>query len=322
MKHDMMWCAFLYLSEHMWDDASTDPRGWYLGKSYTEENSTEVEAWDEYIKFLAEHKYNAVLIDCGDAIKYESHPEISAPNAWTKDFMKQKLDEMRALGITPYPKLNFSCGHMTWMKQYNRMVSSPAYYQFCADMIKEVCELFDYPEYFHIGFDEEVERKQLTYEKVVVRARDLWWHDLFYIAGECEKHGARPWMWADYMWERGNEELYLSRMSKSILQSNWFYQTFTEYPETHPKRYDFRIKSYELLNERGFDQVPTSSSYQCQCNSYQTVAFCKDKLDPALLKGFMTAAWSRTTMADQYFFKNDALRLYLGRKEFYPETLK
>jgi len=124
------------------------------------------------------------------------------------------------------------------------------------------------------------------------------------------------------MWERGNEELYLSRMSKSILQSNWFYQTFTEYPETHPKRYDFRIKSYELLNERGFDQVPTSSSYQCQVNSYQTVAFCKEKLDPALLKGFMTAAWSRTTMADQYFFKNDALRLYLGREAFYPETLK
>ena len=111
-------------------------------------------------------------------------------------------------------------------------------------------------------------------------------------------------------------------MTKSIVQCNWFYQTFTEYPETHPKRYDFRIKSYELLNERGFDQVPTSSSYQCQCNSYQTVAFCKDKLDPALLKGFMTAAWSRTTMADQYFVKNDALRLYHGRQAFYPETLK
>ena len=322
MKHNMMWCAFVYLSDHMWDDASTAPRGWYLKPSYNENNSTEIEAWDEYMKFLAEHKYNAVLIDLGDAIKYESHPEISAPNAWTKDFMKKKLDEIRALGITPYPKLNFSCGHMTWMKQYNRMVSSPAYYQFCADMIKEVCELFDYPEYFHIGFDEEVERKQLTYEKVVVRATELWWHDLFYIAGECEKHGARHWMWADYMWERGNEELYLSRMSKSILQSNWFYQTFTEYPETHPKRYDFRIKSYELLNERGFDQVPTSSSYQCQVNSYQTVAFCKEKLDPALLKGFLTAAWSRTTMADQYFFKNDALRLYLGLEAFYPETLK
>ena len=86
MKHDMLWCAFIYLSDHQWDDASTAPRGWYLKPSYNENNSVELEAWDEYMKFLAERKYNSAIIDLGDAIQYESHPEISAPNAWTKDF--------------------------------------------------------------------------------------------------------------------------------------------------------------------------------------------------------------------------------------------
>jgi len=321
MSNELMWCAFVYLSEHMWDDEYTEPRGWYLGQHYQPNNSTEVEAWDTYMKFLADHQYNTVVIDLGDGIQYETHPEISAPNAWTKDFMKKKLDEIRALGMTPIPKLNFSCGHMTWMKGYNRMVSSPPYYQFCADLIQEVCELFGYPKLFHIGFDEEVARKQ-PYEKAVVRGVKLWWHDLFFICKECEKHGARPWMWSDYFWEPENEQIFLKNMSKSILQSNWYYDTFTEWPEDHPKRYGFRIKTYEIFNEMGYDQVPTSSTYQKQLNSYQTLAFCKDRLDPAHLKGFMTAAWCRTTKDETLYFMNDAYRLYAARRDVYPETLK
>ena len=210
---------------------------------------------------------------------------------------------------------------MTWMKVYNRMVSSPAYYQFCADLIKEVCELFDYPKLFHIGFDEEVARKQ-PYEKALVRGEKLWWHDLFFICKECEKHGARPWMWSDYFWEPENEQIFLKNMSKSILQSNWFYDRFTEWPDNHFKRYGFRIKTYEIFDEMGYDQVPTSSTWQYKLNSEQTVAFCKDRLNPEHLKGFMTAAWKYTDEGDIYALMNDAQRLYLGRKKHYPETLK
>lgn len=316
----MIWASLVHLSRHMWSDESAEPL-WYLDHPYNPCNQIDIDCWDQYMKFTAERQYNTVVIDLGDAVQYESHPEIAAPDAWSKDFLKKKLDEIRALGITPIPKLNFSCGHMTWMKQYNRMVSSPAYYQFCADLIKEVCELFDYPKLFHIGFDEEVARKQ-PYEKAVVRGEKLWWHDLFFIAGECEKHGARPWMWSDYFWEPENEQIFLKNMSKAILQSNWYYDRFTEWPEDHFKRYGFRIKTYEIFDEMGYDQVPTSSTWQYKLNSEQTVAFCKDRLNPEHLKGFMTAAWKYTDEGDIYSLMNDAQRLYLGRKKHYPETLK
>lgn len=323
MKHEFMWAYLIHLSTHMWSDASYNDRNplWY-SKPFSENNNVNLEVWDETVKFLAERKYNTLLIDLGDAVKYESHPEISAPDAWDKDFLKKKLDEMRALGITPIPKLNFSCGHHTWLKQYNRMVSSPVYYQVCADLIKEVCELFDYPKYFHIGFDEEVERKQRDVEKVVCRGQKLWFHDLFFMAGECEKYGARPWIWSDYFWEPENEQIFLKNMSKSILQSNWYYDRFQEWPEDHFKRYGFRIKTYEIFDEMGYDQVPTSSTWQYKMNSEQTVAFCKDRLNPEHLKGFMTAAWKYTDEGDIYSLMNDAQRLYLGRKKHYPETLK
>jgi hypothetical protein len=127
----------------------------YLDGPVSELNETDVETWDEIMRFIAERKYNMVVIDCGDGIKYDSHPEISAPDAWDKDFLKKKLAEIRALGMEPIPKLNFSCCHHTWLKEYRRMVSTPVYYNVCADLIREVCDLFDGPEFFHLGLEEE-----------------------------------------------------------------------------------------------------------------------------------------------------------------------
>ena len=194
MKNEMIFCYMIQLSTHMWDDENSPPRGWYLPKRYTENNAIDVDTWDETVRFLGERKYNMLLIDVGDGIKYDSHPEISAPNAWSKDFMKKKLDEIRALGMTPIPKLNFSCGHNTWLKQYRRMVSTPIYYQVCSDLIREVCEVFGSPEYIHLGMDEENAQNQRFREAIHVRQGDLWWHDVYFFFKEAEKNGARPWV--------------------------------------------------------------------------------------------------------------------------------
>lgn len=189
MKKDLMFGYMMQLSNHMWDDENTPPRAWYEKQRYSERNDVDIATWDRVIDFLGERKYNMVMIDVGDAVKYESHPEISAPDAWEKDFMKQKLDEIRAKGMVPIPKLNFSCCHHTWLKEYRRMVSTPIYYQVCADLIREVCELFDYPELFHLGMDEENVGNQRFRECVHIRRGDLLWHDLYFYFREVEKHG-------------------------------------------------------------------------------------------------------------------------------------
>ena len=317
MNNNFMWTFFIYLSTHMWVDEHTKPGSWFMPQPYKETNDTDIEVWDQTVKYLSEFKYNTLIIDLGDAVKYESHPEIAAPDAWDKDFLKKKLDEMRALGITPIPKLNFSAGHDTWMKKFRRLVATPEYYSFCSDIIKEVCELFDHPAYFHIGFDEEVVRKQTAHEMIVVRGDDLWWHDFNFICRECEKHGARPWIWSDYYWD--HKDLFIKNMSKDVLQSNWFYGEFKEYPQDHI--FHTRIETYEVLDKLGFDQVPTASTWQFVNNTYQTVAFGKERLDPGLLKGYMTVPWVRTTKERQYRIIDDAYRLYYAREKFYPETL-
>lgn len=313
----MYWGYMLKLSTHMWDDESSEPRGWYLKPGYTECNNVDLKVWDSTVAFLGECKYNLVLVDVGDGLKYESHPEISAPDAWDKDFLRKKLDEMRALGLEPIPKLNFSTGHDTWLKIYRRMVSTPSYYQVCSDLIREVCEAFGYPKLFHLGFDEE-EVNQNS-EMIIVRQKELWWHDLFFLAKECEKHGARPWIWSDYMWD--HEKEFFERMPKSIMQSNWNYGHLRDYD---PTRRSYRIvHSYELLCEHGYDHILTGSTWAIDDNLYQTVAHGRIGLkDSPYIKGYLAAPWQFTVEKAKYTLLDDAHRMYLARRELYPETLE
>ena len=66
------------------------------------------------------------------------------------------------------------------------MISSRYYYQACADLIREVCEVFDYPRYIHFGMDEESETKYSANRELThVRNGDLWWHDVYFYFKEA-----------------------------------------------------------------------------------------------------------------------------------------
>jgi len=318
MSEQKIWAYFLQLSIHMWDDENTQPRGMYLAPRYTDENGCDVATWDELVRFIAERKYNMCVIDVGDGIQYESHPEISAPDAWSKDFLKKKLDEMRALGIEPIPKLNFSACHHCWLREYRRMVSTPTYYRVCADVIAEVCEAFGYPRLFHLGMDEENAPNQVYREMTIIRGEKLLWHDMDFFFRECEKHGARPWVWSDYYWH--HPDLFRKYMPKSVMQSNWFYYMFREDP-ARPGHLYTAIETYEELDRLGYDQIPGCSTWNNNTNTFQTLAFCKDRLNDALLKGFLTIPWTSNKADDEYMMKNDAHRLFVARQKVYPETL-
>jgi hypothetical protein len=164
--------------------------------------------------------------------------------------------------------------------------------------------------------DEENLDLQRYLPMATIRQHDLIWNDMNFLFAECEKHGARPWVWSDMYWL--HPESYAANMSKAVLQSNWYYNVFS--PSNQDKT---AIKTYIDLDKLGFEQVPTvSTCFRANGrNSVQTLAFAKDKLTPELVKGFMTASWSVTTPEQEFELKNDAHALYVGRKMFYPETL-
>lgn len=335
MKKDFMWAYMLMLSNHYCDDQNGLPRGLYLKRDYTEENNIDLETWDSMVEFLAEKKYNTILVDLGDQVIYDSHPEISAPGAFSKELVKKKLDEIRALGMTPIPKLNFSACHHVWLHQYNRMVGTPKYYEVVSDLIAEVCELFDNPELFHLGLDEENYDCQYKWnEKILIRGEALWWHDLYFYFNEVEKNGVRPWVWSDYVWH--HPDLFFKKMPHEVLQSNWYYENWQDYSNVYYDghgisdsgylaNFDLTNKicqdTYERLDKAGYEDVPTCSTYASQRNQFQTLYHCKEKISEEHLKGFMTAPWRATGASEKYMLLNDANRFYLARKDVYPESL-
>lgn len=324
MNSNKIWSFLIHLSNHMWDDENTPPNGWYVNGAYTENNNVSIKAWDAMVDFLSEHKYNMLLIDVGDGIKFESRPEISAPDAWDKDFLKKKLDEARSKGLEVIPKLNFSCTHDTWLKKYRRMVGTPEYYAACADVIRETCEVFDNPRFIHLGMDEEQQAAATVtrLEAYVMRGEKLWWNDMFFYFREAEKYGATPWVWSDYYWN--HSESFLKNMPKSAIQSNWFYQRFkTYYPADNIA--NKRINTYEELDKNGFKQIPCVS--QCRgydgarANSVQTMIHCKTHVNEDNLLGFMMAPWAYTNDDEVYYNKDGAIKFYRARETAYPETL-
>jgi len=305
-----IWAFFLKLSTNMWGD---EGGSWEYSPFFPELITDDV-TWKQVVDFLPMQGFNTVLIDVGDGIQYESHPEISIPGAWSKEKLRKELDYMRSLGLTPIPKLNFSTGHDVWLKEYSRMVSTSIYYKVCEDIIKEVAEAFDYPEYFHLGLDEESASGQKVMAYACARQKDLWWHDCYFFFDICERLGMRPWVWADACWHE--PDTYVKKMPKSVLQSNWAYTSVKKNPDGTYK--DVPYQTYVLLEEHGFDQVPTSSTWCCWHNSLDTMLLSKEHIAPERLLGHCTAAWHFTIPDALYALLNDAKRFGSAKAKVYP----
>ena len=267
----------------------------HLGHAMWAKPAGPLECEDAEWRFLTDRMaakgYNMVLIDLGEGMCYESHPEISVKGAWSKDKLATELSRLRGMGLEPIPKLNFSTAHDIWLGEYHKMVSTPEYYRVCGDLIREVSELFGKPRFFHIGYDEEDVWNHVGHAYMALRQGELWWHDLLWFVKTVETAGMRPWMWSDYIWEHRDD--FLKRMPRSVLQSNWYYDDLFD---AHAFRWP-RIANYIDLDRHGFDQVPTSSNHIYDVNTERTVAFCRANISPEHLKGFMQTSWRATIAA-------------------------
>lgn len=260
--------------------------------------------WEDLCRQMVDAGVTHIIWSLGDAIQYESHPEIAVEGAWTHAEIRAERDRLRGMGIELLPKLNFSAGHDLWLGEYHRMVSTPTYYQVCSDLIQEVLELFDHPTYFHLGYDEETWGHQSWYEYVVVRAHDLWWRDFLWFVEQVEQRGSRPWIWSDKIWTHTSE--FMNRMPASVIQSNWYYwENFdvdrdieeakaegldlSESPFTRKRTTPFH--AYLDLKAGGWDQVPAGSIDVVDTNFHDTVTWVQRNLPRHKVLGFMQTTW-------------------------------
>lgn len=289
----MYWSILLHLGFNMWDD---DPKSPSIQQNPYREASDKLRCdrgtWDAVTNRMAAVGMNQVLVDVGEGIRFDSHPELAVEGSWSPQEMADEVARLKAMGLQAIPKLNFSTGHDAWLGEYAFMVSSSTYYRVVSDLIAETAGIFGKPELFHIGMDEETLAHQRHYRQVVIRNSDLWYSDLEFYSAETEKAGARPWMWSDRIWH--HEQEYLRRVPKSILQSNWYYRETFDHSADPQDVSRTHVRAYDLLEAHGYDQVPTGANWSCDTNMIDTVRYCHQFLSPERELGYMTAPWFPT----------------------------
>lgn len=293
---DLMWAYLIHIGYNMW--AEKDAGQGILADGYAEDYYSasdklrfDMDVWELLTDNMAKAGINTLVIDLGEGIRYESHPEIAVEGSLSKEQFAAMLAKLRQKGITPIPKLNFSTCHDEWLGRYARCVCSSEYYAVCRDLIAEAAELFGKPAYFHLGMDEETYEHQVKYRYALVRNGEQWWNDLMFYAKAAEENGARPWFWSDRIWN--HEKEFLERMPKEFLQSNWYYDGGFD-------RSNKYVGAYNVLGEYGYEQVPAGSNWCCQWNFEGTVNYCSKTCNKGQLAGFLQTVWRPTLDAVKY----------------------
>ena len=146
---------------------------WYQRKS--RETPIDLDLALEIIDSIAEVGFNLLIIDCADAVRYKSHPELRRRYSISTNSLKRLVMRARVNGIEVVPKLNFSqtryYKHNYWFRPYNRLFDNDKYWMIAFELIDELIQICRPRHYFHVGMDEDHERTISQYVKAILRLR-------------------------------------------------------------------------------------------------------------------------------------------------------
>ena len=321
MAEKKMWAVLLHLGCNMWRKAGAvntefkdEEEAIYRDFLYTDK-----ETWRKTIDFLPSCGIDTVLIDMGEGVQYESHPELAVKGSWSKAEFRQELDRIRSLGLTPLPKFNFSAGHNAWMKDHAYTIGTEYHNQVCKELIEEVIELFDRPKFFHLGLEEEDLESQSSQPVAMVRSSLRKTSDSLFLFDVCRNKGVRPWIWVDAntIAGFGGEETFKANIPKDVLLSNWYYGIIKNQPGSPVTP---AALLYQKIGQWGYDQVPTVSTWSWHLNAKQTMRYCKENVNNNSLLGYMTAPWLFTVPNNYYGLLNDTFVFGKAKEAIYPES--
>lgn len=322
MKDQKMWAVLLHLGSNMWGKKESVPPVEERHPSadyYRDYMRCEKDIWEKVTNFLPGCGINTVLIDMGEGVKLDSHPELAVEGSWSKEEFKAELKRLREMGLTPLPKYNFSCCHNGWMQDYSYMVGLPEYNKVCRDIVAETIELFDHPAFFHLGLEEETLGNQKSFPVATIRSPKKKTEDALELFQVCKEGGARPWIWMDpdTLENFGGEEMFCREIPKDVLVSNWYYGRIKRDRATLESNRFAAL--YYKLDQWGYEQVPTSSTWSLWRNSEMTMRFCKQYVKDENLVGYMTAPWLMTWERSYYGLLHDAYTFGKAKEEVYGD---
>ena len=307
---DKKWGLLVHLGRNMWGDL----------RAQTEVHF-DMDVWNDFVDHCEANGLNMIIMDVGEAVEWESHPELSIKGAWSKELVKSEVLRLREKGIELIPKLNFSKTHDAWLGVYSRMVSTPEYYKVTKELIEEVYEMFLHPSIIHIGMDEENWKHATEGDRSVImfRSSALQVNDTNYFIECVENLGAKCHMWHDPYCNVKEEDA--ERIKKSVIPEVWMYYSYLKenwtliseqddevkdfYANEFVRRYGYTIEYVEespsVLNaikllEKFFEEkrhffLATSNLYIKNCETDAIEFVRRNNPDLSLLDGMIGAPW-------------------------------
>ena len=92
VRHDFIWATLVHLTTNCWYEEGNDYHGkpsWIWANPGSRELRLDRDMLLRYLAELKDTGTNTLVLDIGDAVRLDSHPEIAAEGAYTKDEMRE-----------------------------------------------------------------------------------------------------------------------------------------------------------------------------------------------------------------------------------------
>ena len=210
---------------------------------YPNDAPVPVDFFIDYLqRTVVDQKINWVGLEVLQGMKFDKHPEISGPAAWSKDDVRRVVDFLRDNGVEVFPIVN-SLGHADWlvipMPQFREdgdtntlCTRHPEVRHVLTDVYDEIIEVFQ-PRYFHFGLDEiRWQTLEVPADKRCPRCAGLDKRDLFvdhvkWLDQFAASRNLKMLMWADMIIpeHNGGAPFHLAdtveRLPKDITLCDW-----------------------------------------------------------------------------------------------------
>ncbi len=338
-----MWGILIHFGENMWGEEKASPVLRF-----------DREVWNNVVNKCVENQLDTILLDIGEGLKYPGYPELWAEGAWEPEEMNKEVKHLKKLGISLIPKMNFSAAHDTWLKDYGKeKISTPEYYEMCNSLIKTAYEVFDSPEYIHLGLDEE--SPDIATPENFYRTGKKYLEDYKYLVDCVKETGATPCFWNSPFLH--DEEAYDYFDTDCVIYSEMYY-TYKKEEWTKVSEQDEWVRNYyandfktrELYHEyvakygdkpieyveqdpvvdrtirkreeyaaKGYKFVAAMSNIFIKTNDRASVEYYHNSPIEGSIAGYMACPWVRTVKEKEAALLEEIELLGAAKREFYGE---
>ncbi|MCX7919279.1 MAG: family 20 glycosylhydrolase [bacterium] len=208
-------------------------------------------------RVFSRYKINHIVYEVEQGIQWESVPEVNQPAAITKSEFKKVLQCAKDHFITVTPLVQ-TLGHLEFVFRAKKNLEfvedsampyaycplNPKSYEFIFKMIDEAIDLFDKPEYLHIGHDEFEMRGTFPVHEECKKVGlvDLYYLDTLKLYEHLKQKGVKTMMWGDILLKEKFKSK-IDTLPKDIVIADWHYAPKTVYP------------SIDFYQEHGFRTI-------------------------------------------------------------------